>query len=357
MALARRSISPAIQPEPAPRDRVSGYTLLSRLPGSLRCDVWLALPDGDHALDQVVQIDLFVPHAPGSVLDNLVNELRLAAQLQHDNIVRTSHVGFESGRHFAVREHLEGVTLQALLRSLSVTGARMPEAAVVRVLLGIIAAVDHAERWGQSVGASRLGRQLVAAEDVFITHDGAVKLLGLEASLAAAVGSGIGRAAPALPAIDALLAEHLTTELAAVLSVASRSGVQRRDRLRHVGQGLQRWQSEHLGSDGRRELARVMSACPNSARFASRMRLEAAFEDAQRAGRVTGRIAIDDRQESAPVSGFRRIEVAVARPSAPAELRVLRCSPRQPGRSRAAIAGVCLSLGLVLYAIFQGVAP
>ncbi len=63
------------------RPRALRYTLLSKLPGGLRSDIWLAVRNGSRSLEQVVVLKVFVPHVPGHALDNLSAELYLAEQI------------------------------------------------------------------------------------------------------------------------------------------------------------------------------------------------------------------------------------------------------------------------------------
>jgi hypothetical protein len=295
----------------ASQRQLSRYMLLNKLPGGIRTDLWLAISEQASGLDDVVLMKLFVPHQPGVALDGLRDELELAGKLAHDNIVTTRRVGFEAGCHFLVNEYLEGTTLRTLLRCVELSGVRLASAAVVRILMALVAAVDHAERVSSSVGALRLSRQPVAVEDVFITYDGTVKLLGFKSRLADD-GSAPGALSGVNPgtAVDALLFGHLTPELGAVLSRASSPRIRACDRLWQLGDVLQDWQTEELGSDGRGELATVMSALPAAVRLEQRARLDAALDGALRARRPNTWPTPELGEEQPPLSGFRRTQPA-----------------------------------------------
>lgn len=281
------------------------YALLRPLPGGLRSDLWLALGEGGMSLDDVVLLKVFVPHAPGPALDALGTELDVARHLKHENLAPTVRVGFHSDRHFIAKRYLEGTTLQSLLRWAELTGVRLASAAVARVLSALVAVVDHAERLGNDVAARLLSRQAIAVDDVFITQDGGVRLLGLKMPFAQGSAQGWRTATSMPPAIDELLSGHFTPELGNVLSQASVSSAKVRafERLRHFGEVLRSWQTRVLGSDGQAELADVMAQMPATARLERRARLEAVLGAVERCAVWPE----PQEEEAAPLSGFRRV--------------------------------------------------
>jgi hypothetical protein len=285
---------------------VQRYALMRQLPSGLRSDLWLALAEGGKSVEDVVLLKLFVPHAPGPALAALGAELDLARNLSHENLAPTVNVGFQLERHFIVKRYLEGTTLQALLRWAELAGVRLANAAVARVLAALVGVVDHAERLSQNVAARMLSRQPIGVDDVFITDDGGVRVLGLKMPFGQRSEAGWSTATSISPAIDELLSGHLTPELGAVLAQASRSSAKVRafERLRYMGDVLRRWQSRVIGSDGEAELAEVMAQMPATPRLELRARLEAVLH----AGieRCTVWPERHD-EEPAPLSGFRRV--------------------------------------------------
>jgi hypothetical protein len=295
----------------APEQRLGQYTLLMGLPAGLRAEVWLGLPPGAASLGQLVAIKAFFPHAVGPARAALSAELALAARLTHPNIVQALQVGCDAERPFIVSEYVEGATLGALLRRVSVARARVAASVVTRLLLGVVRAVSHAERRAVSAGAKRLVQQTVAADDVFVTFDGGVKLLGFKGRLASVEASpGGSEAQPerssAPAAIDALLSEHLTAALREVLAAGCQPRTPGLPGLLRIEQGLERWQGEVLGSDGRAELAALMGALFPSARLELRAQLEARLEQWLGA-RSSGVPFAADGDEGAPASGFRPV--------------------------------------------------
>jgi hypothetical protein len=300
----------------ASEERLGQYTLLRRRPAGLRAEVWVGLPPGGASLSQLVSIKAFFPHVPGPARAALSAELALASRLTHPNVVQTLQVGVDAERPFIVSEYMEGTTLRALLRRVSVARARMATAVVARLLLGVVRAVSHAERRAASPAVRLLVRQAVSADDVWVTFDGAVKLLGFKGRLAGAGRRPVEREAAhaegsnAPAAIDALLSEHLTAALREVLALGCQHRAPGLQGLRRIEQGLERWQSEVLGSDGRAELAALMGLMFPSARLELRAQLEARLEQWLSARSAGMPFAADADEGVPPASGFRTVAPA-----------------------------------------------
>lgn len=296
-------------PHSAPDERLGNHTFLRKLQAGLRSEIWLALPPGSDALERLSVIKLFFPHAPGPVLEALRAELDLAQRLSHPNVARTLQVGRDAERSFIVSEYLEGTSASALLRRLRVARERLPEAAVARVLLAIVSAVSHAEQRAASPLAKVLVNQAIAADDVFVTFDGDVKLLAFKGQLGSAGAFAASSAAgleetSAYAAVDALLAQHRCTALAALLAGVAGARPRGAAGLRQVERVLRAWQRE-LGSDGRAELAAVMARLLAPVRAERRAHLEQSL--AHRPALRPTASAASFAEEEAPVSGFRPI--------------------------------------------------
>jgi hypothetical protein len=302
----------------APHERLNRYALFGKREAGSRAEICFGLAEDASELGRVEVVKVFFPPQAGPALDGLTEELALASKLAHDNVVRTSNVGFDSGRYFLVNEYLEGTTLASLLAWITSARVRMPNAAVARVLLALVAAVDHAlgcssgsaQGLAGSAAARALIQQPILAEDVYVTHDGSVKLLGFKSRIGSAFRSGKADGLSSAPAVDALLSQHLTPELGAVLAEASAStrasGGGSRARSHRFAEALEQWQADN-GSDGAAELACLMVTGFGSDRKEQRARLEAAAADSLRARQGRHSLIINIGDELAPVSGFRRI--------------------------------------------------
>jgi serine/threonine protein kinase len=93
---------------------VGPYQVLDRIAKGRMAGVYKALSEQG----QVVAIKVFPPSMAKNpeTLARFKREARLALQLNHPNLVRTLQVGVDNDLHYLVMEHLEGETLEALLK-------------------------------------------------------------------------------------------------------------------------------------------------------------------------------------------------------------------------------------------------
>jgi hypothetical protein len=292
----------------------SGYEILCRLALSAadearvgRAEIQLGIARSARSLEQMVLLKRFHQCPADADWLQLVAELEFASVLQHENIVRTLGIGLEAGRYFAVQEYLEGATLEALLQCCAATGLQLPHAGVVRILLSILDAVKHAGRMASScppdlAGALRspsyaLPRAYLAVDDVFITCDGQVKLLGFKSTHA--------RLCPTqAPAIDALLEQQLTPELRRALPRLVRAANDAEsDPTEQIRRVL--CASGAAAPAGRAELALAMRQVRRKERARQALRL--AREFARLRGPVRRPPPLASEDEAAPASGYRRI--------------------------------------------------
>jgi eukaryotic-like serine/threonine-protein kinase len=110
-----------------------------------------------------------------AILEMFFEEARLAARLNHPNIVQTYEVGTEGTRHFIVMDYLSGRPLSRVLRR---KDAGFTRAMQLRVLCEVLQALDYAHKLtgfdGKAIG---IVHRDVNPQNVFITFDGQVKLL------------------------------------------------------------------------------------------------------------------------------------------------------------------------------------
>jgi protein tyrosine kinase len=254
----------------------SGYTIVGKLRSAGRAELFVALPRLQRSIEQVVVIKVYDAAGDDGGADARA-QLEVASTPDHENLIRVLDRGWDVGRPFIVREYLEGTTLRRLLRWLDGRGQRLPDAATARILVGMLAAVEHAMEWAHTQQARGFVRQPIEATNVFITAEGCVKVLGFNPRARRAPSGGPpSHIEPA--AVDDLLSRQQSPALRAVLarigklsSSASLAG------LSHVVRILKDWQRHELGSDGALELAEVIAGVQPEERAARRMRVEAAL--------------------------------------------------------------------------------
>jgi eukaryotic-like serine/threonine-protein kinase len=105
-----------------------------------------------------------------------LDEARLAARLNHPNVVQTYEVGAEGTRHFIAMEYIDGQALQSVLRRIS--RKTFPLGAHVTILSHVLSALAYVHDLRDFDGSplSMVHRD-VSPQNVIVTYEGQVKLV------------------------------------------------------------------------------------------------------------------------------------------------------------------------------------
>ena len=110
-----------------------------------------------------------------SFLDMFLEEARLAARLNHPNIVQTYEVGQDDRRPYIVMDYLDGVTLSRIIRRKSPHFTRDHQLRIIcEVLQGLHYAHTLRDFDGTELG---IVHRDVTPQNVFVTFDGQAKLV------------------------------------------------------------------------------------------------------------------------------------------------------------------------------------
>ncbi len=158
--------------------RLGKYRIIAKLGQGGMATVYLSVvpgPAGFNKLLVVKELKEDLSHDP-DFLNMFLNEARLAARLNHPNVVQTYEVGVEEGRHFLVMDYLDGQPLHAVLRRASRT--KMPLDIHVRVLADMLAGMHYAHTLRDFDGTPlNVVHRDISPQNVFVTYDGQVKLV------------------------------------------------------------------------------------------------------------------------------------------------------------------------------------
>ncbi len=111
-----------------------------------------------------------------SSLDMFLAEARLAARMNHPNIVQTLEVGEDTGRYFICMEYLEGQTLGRLLKK--TIDAPLPLAARLELVCQVLEALIYMHGFTDPDGtALSLVHRDISPNNIFVTFDGTAKVL------------------------------------------------------------------------------------------------------------------------------------------------------------------------------------
>jgi len=165
----------------SPKDeRVGKYRIVAELGRGGAATVHLAVARGTGGVQKLVVLKALLPQLSeeSNAASAFLEEARLAAQLNHPNVVQTYEVGVEGGRHVIVMEYLEGQSLSRVISTARQLGQPLDEAMHLRILIEMLEGLDYAHGLKGFDGCPlQIVHRDISPQNVFVTYDGQVKIL------------------------------------------------------------------------------------------------------------------------------------------------------------------------------------
>jgi serine/threonine protein kinase/ABC-type phosphate transport system substrate-binding protein len=152
------------------------YHLIAALGQGGMADVYVAAVRGPSDFRKLVVIKRLREDVAerASFTSMLLDEARLAARLQHPNVVQTFEVGVHGGKHYIAMEYLEGQPIARILRD----GGRPAPGFAARVMGDALAGLHYAHELtdydGRPLG---IVHRDVSPQNLFVTYAGEVKVV------------------------------------------------------------------------------------------------------------------------------------------------------------------------------------
>ncbi len=168
--------------------RIGKYRIIAKLGQGGMATVFLSVVPGPVGFNKLLVVKVLKEELSQDpdFLAMFLNEARLAARLNHANVVHTYEVGVEDGQHFLAMDFLDGQPLHAILRR--ATRAKMPLDIHVRIIADALAGLHYAHTLHDFDGSPVfVVHRDVSPQNVFVTYDGQVKVVDF--GIAKAVGA------------------------------------------------------------------------------------------------------------------------------------------------------------------------
>jgi eukaryotic-like serine/threonine-protein kinase len=162
----------------APVVRLGRYRLLLELGQGGMARVYVAFSSGLAGFNKLVVLKVMRDELREnqSSLDMFLAEARLAARMNHQNIVQTLEVGEDAGRYFICMEYLEGQTLGRLLKK--TIDSPLPLAARLELICQVLEALIYMHAFTDPDGTPlSLVHRDISPNNIFVTFDGTAKVL------------------------------------------------------------------------------------------------------------------------------------------------------------------------------------
>lgn len=178
-------------------EHLGRYRLLKLLATGGMGEVFLARQEGPAGFSKAVVIKRILRHLASdqSFIDLFLNEARLAALLQHPNIVQVFGLEHEDNAWFIAMEHVHGRSLRDVISAAKEKGLKIPPRIAARLAAQALQGLHHAHELTDSRGQP-LGilHRDVSPENVLVSFSGDVKLVdfGLAKAMSGSVAH-VGR--------------------------------------------------------------------------------------------------------------------------------------------------------------------
>ncbi|QRO00657.1 serine/threonine protein kinase [Archangium violaceum] len=156
------------------------YTLIDRLAVGGMAEVFLAHHSGPDGFDKPVVIKRIRPHLSGqsAFVRMFLNEARLAAQLNHPNIVQIHDLGKVGDSYYIGMEYLFGRDMRRVVPKAESLGIPFPMVYALKIASSVCEGLYYAHQKVDLYGAPlNIVHRDVTPENIFVCFDGSVKVL------------------------------------------------------------------------------------------------------------------------------------------------------------------------------------
>ncbi|MBV1857559.1 MAG: protein kinase [Nannocystaceae bacterium] len=159
--------------------RIGRYELLRRLGAGGMAEVHLARASGFEGFEKLLVLKRILPHlaADGHFVQMFLAEARLAALLQHPNIVQVFDLGKDGTDFFFTMELVYGENAYAISRAARKRREELPIEHAISIIIGAAAGLHYAhERVGMDGKPLGIVHRDVSPTNLMVTYDGCPKV-------------------------------------------------------------------------------------------------------------------------------------------------------------------------------------
>jgi serine/threonine protein kinase len=179
-------VSPASGPQ-----RLGAYQLVAPLATGGMAELFVAKTAGVSGFEKHVALKVIHPNfsSDPEFVRMLIDEAKLAVQLQHANIVQTYDLGVVDGRYYIAMELIDGADLYKVLRTASERGRDFPIDVAAFITSEVATGLDYAHRKNDPLGRPlQIVHRDVSPQNVLVSREGEIKIVDFGIAKAALRG-------------------------------------------------------------------------------------------------------------------------------------------------------------------------
>ena len=143
-------------------------------------EIYLAKVSGLQGFEKLVVVKRILPRLAHDhhFIQMFLDEARIAATLQHANIVQMYDIGWVEDDYFISMEYIHGEDLRSIMRRLKKLGRSLPLNHAINIVIGIAAGLHYAhDKVGFDGKPLGIVHRDVNPQNVIVTSDGGVKVV------------------------------------------------------------------------------------------------------------------------------------------------------------------------------------
>lgn len=156
------------------------FLLLDRIARGGMAELCRAKIIGSQGFEKLIAIKKILPHLADQeeFVSAFIDEARLAAFLQHRNIVQIFDFGEIAGSYFISMEYLSGQPLRTLMNLAGKNDRPLPLGIILFIVAEICTGLDYAHNLKNFSGeALNIIHRDIGPQNVFLTYDGQIKII------------------------------------------------------------------------------------------------------------------------------------------------------------------------------------
>jgi serine/threonine-protein kinase len=160
--------------------RFGKYTLIDRIAVGGMAEIFLARQAGLEGFEKTIVIKRIRPHLSKqpNFVKMFLNEAKLAAQLNHPNIVQIYDLGRISESYFIAMEYIFGRDMRRIIPKADALGIPFPMVYALKIASSVCEGLYYAHQRADMYGnALNIVHRDVTPENIFVSFDGTVKVL------------------------------------------------------------------------------------------------------------------------------------------------------------------------------------
>jgi eukaryotic-like serine/threonine-protein kinase len=160
-------------------NQLGKYRIVRKLATGGMAEVYLAQAEGPAGFQKQLVVKRILPHLTQdpSFVEMFLNEARLAAQLEHPNIVQIFELGEAGGSFFIAMEFIDGPNLRRLGRAIKERGQQLPFEYAAKIVALACEGLAFAHDFAPHGKPMNLIHRDISPDNIVLSRNGAVKVL------------------------------------------------------------------------------------------------------------------------------------------------------------------------------------